>query len=104
MASADNAAAQANSSTAALIDFILRRHPQETLVDSLKREYVRTSQEMTVENLKVYLGKKLSYSQYSHFQVSSFRLLGSMIAIKTHNSHIFIDFNNCWRKGGCLAR
>ena len=54
----------------ALIDFVLRRHPQETAVDRLKREYIRTSQDMTVENLKVFLGKKLSYVHYPHFQVS----------------------------------
>lgn len=52
-----------------LIDFILRRHPQEILVDRLKREYIRTSHDMTVENLKVFLGKKLGYCQYPHFQV-----------------------------------
>ncbi|KAL3770251.1 hypothetical protein ACHAWO_009565 [Cyclotella atomus] len=52
-----------------LIDFILRRHPQETVVDRLRREYIRTSQDITVENLKVFLGKKLGYSQYPHFQI-----------------------------------
>ena len=54
----------------ALIDFVLRRHPQESVVDRLKREYIRTSQDMTVENLKVFLGKKLSYFPHHHFQVS----------------------------------
>ena len=52
-----------------LIDFVLRRHPQETVVDRLKREYIRTSQDITVENLKMFLGKKLSYWPHSHFQV-----------------------------------
>mmetsp|Transcript_28541 Transcript_28541/g.60498 ORF Transcript_28541/g.60498 Transcript_28541/m.60498 type:complete len:302 (-) Transcript_28541:883-1788(-) len=52
-----------------LIEFILRRHPQETSVDRLKREYLRTSQDMTVKNLKIFLGKKLSYFPYSQFQI-----------------------------------
>ncbi|KAL3790862.1 hypothetical protein HJC23_004492 [Cyclotella cryptica] len=52
-----------------LIDFILRRHPQEIVVDRLKREYIRTSHDMTIENLKVFLGKKLGYDQYPHFQI-----------------------------------
>lgn len=53
-----------------LIDFILRRHPHETEVGRLKREYIRTSQEMTVATLKVFLGQKLGYSPHCHFQVS----------------------------------
>jgi hypothetical protein len=52
-----------------LIEIILRRHPQETAVDRLMKEYIRTSKEMTVEKLKVFLGKKLGYSPYIHFQV-----------------------------------
>ena len=52
-----------------LIEFILRRHPQETVVDRLKKEYIRTSQDMTVERLKIFLGKKLGHSPYSDFQV-----------------------------------
>ena len=52
-----------------LIAFILRRHPQETAVDRLKREYIRTSREMTVQLLKRFLGRKLGYTPCSHFQV-----------------------------------
>jgi hypothetical protein len=52
-----------------LIEIILRRHPQETAVDRLRKEYIRTSKEMTVEKLKIFLGRKLSYSPYIHFQV-----------------------------------
>lgn len=52
-----------------LIEIILRRHPQETAVDRLRKEYIRTSKEMTVEKLKVFLGKKLSYSPHMDFQV-----------------------------------
>mmetsp|Transcript_41177 Transcript_41177/g.67605 ORF Transcript_41177/g.67605 Transcript_41177/m.67605 type:complete len:280 (+) Transcript_41177:13-852(+) len=52
-----------------LIEFVLRRHPQETSVDRLKKEYLRTSQDITVKNMKIFLGKKLSYFPYTHFQV-----------------------------------
>ncbi|EED91804.1 hypothetical protein THAPSDRAFT_268817 [Thalassiosira pseudonana CCMP1335] len=52
-----------------LIDFVLRRHPQETVVERLKREYIRTSQDVTVKNLKMFLGQKLSYFPPSHFQI-----------------------------------
>jgi len=51
-----------------LIDFVLRRHPQETNVDRLAREYMRATGEMPINALKKYLGKKLSYEPYSHFQ------------------------------------
>ena len=52
-----------------LIEIILRRHPQETQVDRLKKEYIRTSHDVTVDGLKMFLGKKLSYSPYTDFQV-----------------------------------
>lgn len=74
-----------------LIDFVLRRHPQETLVDRLKREYIRTSQDMTISNLKVFLGKKLSYEPHSHFQV---RIQTFMKFGKAFTSHVLIRLNN----------
>lgn len=52
-----------------LIEFVLRRHPQETAVDRLRREYLRTSQDITMKDLKDFLGKKLSYFPHSDFQV-----------------------------------
>ncbi|KAL3763989.1 hypothetical protein ACHAW5_007608 [Stephanodiscus triporus] len=52
-----------------LIEIILRRHPQETAVDRLRKEYIRTSKEMTMETLKIFLGRKLGYSPYQHFQI-----------------------------------
>lgn len=52
-----------------LIEVILRRHPQETSVERLTKEYIRTSQDVTVEMLKMFLGKKLGYSPSHHFQV-----------------------------------
>lgn len=52
-----------------LIDIILRRHPQETVVERLNREFIRTSKDMTISILKQFLGKKLSYQPYTHFQV-----------------------------------
>ena len=51
------------------IEVILRRHPQEMAVERLAKEYIRTSQEATIEQLKMFLGKKLGYIPCSHFQV-----------------------------------
>ncbi|KAL7534569.1 hypothetical protein ACHAXR_005963 [Thalassiosira sp. AJA248-18] len=51
------------------IDIILRRHPQENAVDRLKKEYLRTSQDMPIEKLKEFLGRKLGYIPYSNFQI-----------------------------------
>jgi len=52
-----------------LIEYVVRRHPQETLVDRLDREYLRTSRDLPMHILKKFLGQKLSYQPYSHFQV-----------------------------------
>ncbi|KAL7544251.1 hypothetical protein ACHAWF_007631 [Thalassiosira exigua] len=52
-----------------LIEFVLRRHPQETSVDRLRKEHMRTSQYLTVDELKGFLSQKLGYSPPSHFQI-----------------------------------
>eukprot|EP00559_Dactyliosolen_fragilissimus_P005822 CAMPEP_0184859694 /NCGR_PEP_ID=MMETSP0580-20130426/4687_1 /TAXON_ID=1118495 /ORGANISM="Dactyliosolen fragilissimus" /LENGTH=319 /DNA_ID=CAMNT_0027356479 /DNA_START=144 /DNA_END=1103 /DNA_ORIENTATION=- len=52
-----------------LIDFVLRRHPQETLVDRLYREHLRTNNEITMKFLKKFLGQKLSYENFHLFQI-----------------------------------
>ena len=53
-----------------LINFVLRRHPQERLVCRLQREYLRTSSDITILSLKKFLKVKLSYEgNISDFQV-----------------------------------
>jgi len=52
-----------------LVDFIVRRHPMEKAVDRLRKELLRTSKEMRVGQLKRFLGLKLSYEPWSHFQI-----------------------------------
>lgn len=52
-----------------VVDLVLRKHNDERNVDRLRKEYLRVSKEITVEVLKKFLGKKLSYSYPSHFQV-----------------------------------
>jgi hypothetical protein len=52
-----------------LVDFILRRHPREKHVERLHRECIRTSEELTIGHLKKFLGMKLSYKPYYHFQI-----------------------------------
>lgn len=53
-----------------LIEFVLRRYPQENKVDRLVKEHIRTSRDITVEALKIFLGKKLRFAPSSYFQVS----------------------------------
>ena len=53
-----------------LIEFVLRRYPQESKVDRLLKEHLCTSRDITVETLKTFLAKKLSFSPSSHLQVS----------------------------------
>ena len=53
-----------------LIEFVLRRYPEERKVDRLFKEHIRASRDITVEAIKIFLGKKLSFSPSSHFQVS----------------------------------
>jgi len=52
-----------------LVDFCLRRHPQEMIVDRLDREYIRTNCKLTVNNLKMFLSRKLSYTPLDDFQI-----------------------------------
>ncbi|KAL7425709.1 hypothetical protein ACHAXH_000261, partial [Discostella pseudostelligera] len=51
------------------MEIVLRRHPQEMAVERLSKEFIRTSQEATIEQLKMFLGMKLSYSPYCDFQI-----------------------------------
>lgn len=55
------------------IEFVLRRYPQESKVDRLIKEHICTSRDITVGTLKLFLGRKLSFSPSSHFQVSRLR-------------------------------
>jgi hypothetical protein len=57
------------------IELILRRHPHEINVDSLRKEYIRTTNEMTVHTLKRYLSQKLCYTPHEHFQVREIIML-----------------------------
>ena len=52
-----------------VVDLVLRKHNDEKLIDRLRKEYLRVSKEITVEVLKKFLSKKLSYSYPSHLQV-----------------------------------
>lgn len=52
-----------------LIEFVLRRYPQESKVDRLIKEHLCTSRDITVDTLKIFLAKKLSFSPPSHLQI-----------------------------------
>ena len=73
------------------IDFVLRRHPQETLVDCLKREYIRTSSTITIKHIKTFLSRKLNYEHENHFQVSLYLFLIPLLTV-------CLDFNGIWRR------
>jgi hypothetical protein len=53
----------------AMINFCVRRHPQETRIDRLNKEVLRTSRDMDLGTLKKFLGKKLSYRFYEDLQI-----------------------------------
>ena len=57
------------------VNCVLRRHPQERMVDRLDREYIRTSGELTMHHLKIFLSRKLSFEPPERFQVSLFLYL-----------------------------
>ena len=64
-----------------LIDFVLRIHPQEKGVKRLHRECIRTSGDITIEHLKKFLGKKLSYEPYYAFQIITTMFSGKQIVL-----------------------
>jgi hypothetical protein len=51
------------------VSFVLRKHPQETQVGRLDREYIRTSSDLKIYHLKKFLGLKLSYAQFHDFSI-----------------------------------
>ena len=52
-----------------LIQYTLRRHPQETRVDRLDKEAIKTSKHMTIATIKKFLGTKLSHTPHTDFQI-----------------------------------
>eukprot|EP00521_Asterionellopsis_glacialis_P007349 CAMPEP_0195284470 /NCGR_PEP_ID=MMETSP0707-20130614/2654_1 /TAXON_ID=33640 /ORGANISM="Asterionellopsis glacialis, Strain CCMP134" /LENGTH=511 /DNA_ID=CAMNT_0040343819 /DNA_START=115 /DNA_END=1650 /DNA_ORIENTATION=- len=54
-----------------LIEFQLKRHPQERMVDRLQRELICMNKYATIKLIKVFLSRKLSYYPPSHFQLLS---------------------------------
>ena len=52
-----------------MIEIILRKHPQESQLERLKKEYIRASEDMTIERLKMFLEKKLCHTPHTDFQV-----------------------------------
>ena len=52
-----------------LVSFVLRKHPQETQVGRLDREYIRTSSDLKIYHLKKFLGLKLSWQSFHDFSI-----------------------------------
>jgi hypothetical protein len=54
-----------------LVEFVLRKDPREQSVPRLYRESLKVSGDMSIEILKKFLGKKLTYSHsYLDFQIT----------------------------------
>jgi E3 ubiquitin-protein ligase RNF1/2 len=64
-----------------LIDFVLRIHPQEKGIQRLHRECIRTSGDITIEHLKRFLGRKLAYEHYHHFQIITPLVSGKQVVL-----------------------
>ncbi|GMH69147.1 hypothetical protein TrST_g2291 [Triparma strigata] len=64
-----NAKRRMEASQKNLISFVLRRHPRETGVARLDREYIRTSSELKIIHLKKFLGIKLGFERFEEFQI-----------------------------------
>lgn len=58
-----------NMQQSTLVDFILRKHPRERNVDRLLKEYLRTSQDITMSHLKRFLSQKLCYYQWKQIEI-----------------------------------
>jgi len=63
-----------------LTELELRRHPQETRVERLAKEWLRLSGEAPVGLLKLFLSKKLSHTPKEEFQIMT-RLGGQLIEL-----------------------
>jgi len=63
-----------------LMDFVLRRHAKEKIVDKLRREWIRTSEEIKIGQIKKFLGQKLNYQPWSHFQILTL-IGGKLVAL-----------------------
>eukprot|EP00978_Attheya_sp_CCMP212_P026722 scaffold88403_cov55-Attheya_sp.AAC.6 len=59
-----------NLKESTLVQYVLRRHPREALVDRLDRECLKTSKNVSVGVVKLFLSRKLSYEPSSHFQIT----------------------------------
>uniref|UniRef100_A0A7S2UQJ8 RING-type E3 ubiquitin transferase n=1 Tax=Attheya septentrionalis TaxID=420275 RepID=A0A7S2UQJ8_9STRA len=59
-----------NLKESTLVQYVLRRHPREALVDRLDRECLKTSKNVSVGVVKLFLSRKLSYEPISHFQIT----------------------------------
>lgn len=57
-----------NQQATVMIEIILRKYPQETC-ERLKKEYIRASEDMTIERLKMFLEKKICHTPHTDFQV-----------------------------------
>uniref|UniRef100_A0A7S2H2F0 RING-type E3 ubiquitin transferase n=1 Tax=Octactis speculum TaxID=3111310 RepID=A0A7S2H2F0_9STRA len=57
------------SDVKSLVNFVLRRHPQEIFVGDLDREYLRTTSDLKVMHMKKFLAQKLNQGTQSNFDI-----------------------------------
>jgi len=53
-----------------LVDFVLRKHPKEQTIPCLERQYIRSSELLSIGHIKRFLGKKLLYEDWPNIEVS----------------------------------
>jgi hypothetical protein len=63
-----------------LVELELRKHPSESRVARLSREYLRLNGEATIGLLKGFLAKKLSYANRKDF-IITLRTQGGVLAL-----------------------
>jgi len=74
-----------------LIRFVLRRHPQEMLIDRLHREYLRTSKDITMKHLSKFLKEKLGYpGRARDIQLITVNLEGDGVILRNEQTLEFV--------------
>jgi hypothetical protein len=78
-----------------LVEFLLLRHPEETHLPSLRKEFLTMNQNASVRILKIFLSRKLLHDDWDEIMVRYF----VVVHVKTRWSKIL---PNVLGLGGCI--
>ena len=87
-----SSSSSSSSAGGAVCGIMLRRHPKETRVQRLDREYIRTSPKITVHHLQVFLSRKLGWGNSEEFEI--LYLTGDEKVVKLDGSVSVEDVKN----------